>query len=277
MFIKYKNSKIKFFFLRKIYIIFYKTKDIAVYCLTLFLLGLLFYLGNKNLNYNWQLQEIPKFFFTFTENDFQLGVLLKGLKLTLFISFIALILSILIGTVSALLALSHSFSGKIISKFYVGMIRNTPILIQLFIFYYIIAPIFFLDRLWSGILCLSFFEGAYASEIIRGGIRSIAKSQWEAGYSLGLKKRILLQKIILPQTMKIILPPLTNQLIYLIKNSAIVSVIAVLDLVAEGRNLIADNFLSFEVWFTIAIIYFIINMSLSLFIQYLKKNFWKFP
>ena len=276
MFISYQNSKRKIFFLRKIYTIFSKMKDVFIYLTTLFFLGFLFYLGNKSLNYNWQLQKIFQFFFITSEEGLQIGVLLKGLKLTLLISLIALFLSIIIGAVSAFLSLSNSFSGIILSKFYIGIIRNTPVLIQLFIFYYIIAPIFYLDRLWSGILCLSFFEGAYVSEIIRGGIRSISKNQWEAGYSIGLKKKQVRLKIILPQAMKIILPPLTNQLIYLIKNSAIVSVIAILDLVAEGRNLIADNFLSFEVWFTIAFIYFIINISLSFFIRYLKKEFWTF-
>ena len=284
MFGKYNNQKIvefidstrKVFFLRKIYIICAKNKNLIVYFTILFLIGFLFYLGNKNLGYNWQLQQIPKFFAFKTENGWQLGVLSKGLKLTLLISIIALCLSIVIGSVFAILSLSQSFSGKILAKFYVGLIRNTPLLIQLFIFYYILSPIFYLDRLWSGILCLSFFEGAYTAEIIRGGIQSIPKNQWESGYSIGLKKLFVLRKIILPQTVKIILPPLTSQLINLIKNSAIVSVIAILDLVAEGRNLIADTFLSFEVWFTIAFIYFIINISLSFFIQYLKKIFWNF-
>ena len=156
-----------------------------------------------------------------------------------------------------------------------AIIRNTPILIQLFIFYYIFAPVFFLDRLWAAILCLAFFEGAYSSEIIRAGIRSISKSQWEASYSLGMNRKATLIKIILPQSLKIIIPPMTSQMISLIKNSSLVSVIAILDLVAIGRNLIADNFLSFEIWFTIAILYFLINSMLSFLVTYIERKFIK--
>lgn len=270
------DSRKKIFFLKKIYLFFSKNKDLFIYLSFLFFLGFLFYLGNKNLGYNWQLQAIPQFFFQNTQEGWKIGPLLQGLKLTLFISIISLFLSIFIGFFSALLSLSKSFSGVILSKCYVELIRNTPILIQLFLFYYILSPLLSLDRVWTGIICLAFFEGAYSSEIIRGGIQSISKNQWEAGYSVGLKKQYVLWKIILPQAIKIILPPLTNQLISLIKNSAIVSVIAVLDLIAEGRNLIADTFLSFEIWFTIAFIYFIINIILSYSIQHLKKKFWSF-
>ena len=254
-----------------------KKKDLLLYLGILFGIVFLFYLGNKSLGYVWQLEEIPKFFFSNTAEGWQAGVLLKGLRLTLIISVISLVLAIFLGFLSAFFALSNSISGVFFSKVYVELIRNTPILIQLFIFYYIFAPLLGLDRFWAGVLCLSFFEGAYSSEIIRGGIQAIKKGQWEAARSLGLNTKITFLKVILPQAIKIIIPPLTSQLLSLIKNSSIVSVIAILDLVAVGRNLIADTFLVFEVWFTIAIIYFIINFILTFFIRYIEKKYFYSP
>lgn len=253
-----------------------KSQDVIIYIATICIIIFLFYLGNKNLGYNWQIKAIPSYFLIITESGWQIGPLLVGLKITIIISAISLILTVIIGFISAVLSMSNSISGLVISKLYVEIIRNTPILIQLFLFYYILSPIIGLDRFWTAVLCLSFFEGAYSSEIIRGGIQAISKSQWEAGYSLGLNKRITLVKIIMPQSAKIIIPLLTNQFISLIKNSSIVSVIAILDLVAVGRNLIAENFLSFEIWFTIAAIYFILNTVLSLLITYIDKKYFSF-
>ena len=119
---------------------------------------------------------------------------------------------------------------------------------------------------------MSLFEGAYISEIFRAGILSIDKGQWEAAYSLGLKPTHIYSKIILPQAVRRVLPPLTNQAISLIKDSALVSTIAIYDLTMEGRIIISETYLTFEIWFTIALIYLILTVTISLFVKKMEKQ-----
>ncbi|MCK5201354.1 MAG: amino acid ABC transporter permease, partial [Spirochaetales bacterium] len=124
----------------------------------------------------------------------------------------------------------------------------------------------------SAILALSLFEGAYASEIIRGGINAIPKGQWESAYSLGLNSPDTYRYIILPQTLKQVLPPLTGQAVSLIKDSALVSTIAIFDLTMAGQAIISETFLTFEIWFTVALIYLVMTVSISTFVHYLEKR-----
>ena len=130
-----------------------------------------------------------------------------------------------------------------------------------------------MDRLVSAILALSLFEGAYASEIFRAGIVSLHKGQWEAAYSIGLGKLGAYRRVILPQAIRRILPPLASQAISLIKDSALVSTIAIYDLTMQGRAIIADTFLTFELWFTIAAIYLVIAFILSSVVNWLERRF----
>ena len=99
--------------------------------------------------------------------------------------------------------------------------------------------------------------------MLRAGIKAIPQGQWEAARTLGLSRAITLRKVILPQLVRITLPPLTNELVSLIKHSALVSVIAIFDLTNEGRTLVADTFLTFEVWFTVAALYLLLTLTLS--------------
>ena len=112
-------------------------------------------------------------------------------------------------------------------------------------------------------LALSLFEGAYVSEIFRAGIISIEKGQWEAAHSLGLSTVDTYRYIILPQAIKRILPPLTSQAVSLIKDSALVSTIAIYDLTMQAQVIISETFLTFEIWFTVAAIYMILTVTLS--------------
>jgi polar amino acid transport system permease protein len=144
------------------------------------------------------------------------------------------------------------------------VIRNTPLLVQLYLFYFALAPLFGLDRYATGILCLGIFEGAYCSEIIRAGIEAVGRGQWEAARSLGLSTTHIYRLVVLPQAVRLMLPPLTGQTIALVKASAMVSVIAVFDLTTEGRSIIADTFLTFEIWLTVAALYLLVTVTLSL-------------
>jgi len=198
--------------------------------------------------------------------------LIKGLFITLGVSAISLILSFIFGLISALFKISNSVMLRFISSFYVETLRNTPLLIQIFFNYFVISPIFGISPLITAILTLSLFEGAYASEIIRGGINSIPLGQFEAAKSLGLTGYQMYRYIILPQALKNVAPPLASQGISLIKDSSLVSTISVYELTLYGQAIVSETFLSFEVWFTIALIYLTINLILSFGIKIFSKT-----
>ena len=193
--------------------------------------------------------------------------------MTLDISWIAMILTVAIGIGVAILRISDSIVGRAIAWGYVEVIRNTPILIQILIIYFIIGRIFAIPRFWAGVLCLALYEGAFAAEIIRGGIASVRKGQWEASRSLGLSTFDLYRDIVIPQAIPIMLPPLAGVLVNLVKHSAIVSVIAVFDLATQARTVVSDTFLAFEIWFTAAAMYLSVTISLSLFATWLEQHY----
>ncbi len=228
--------------------------------------------GAQGMGYNWQWYRIPRYIYRVIDGEIWPGQLLKGLVVTLEISAVALVLTIGIGLFVAILRRSGSLMGEGVARVYIEAIRNTPLLVQLYIFYFVLAPILGIDRYWTGILCLAIFEGAFAAEIFRAGIEAVPKGQWEAGRSLGLNAAKLYRLIVLPQALRIVLPPTTGLAVSLIKHSAIVSVIAVFDLANEGRNVIADTFLTFEIWLTVAALYLAVTVTLSLGVGFLERR-----
>ena len=147
-----------------------------------------------------------------------------------------------------------------------------PLLIQIFFIYFVLGPALGLERLPAAILALSLFEGAYTSEILRAGIQSVARGQIEAAHSLGLTTFATYRHIILPQALRTVLPPLTSQAISLVKDSALVSTIAIYDLTMQAQAIIAESYLTFEIWFTVAAMYFVIAFLLSMLVGILEKR-----
>jgi len=241
----------------------------------LLLIGLIYWFFNQSvqeMGYHWQWYQIPRYLYIWDEAGFVAGPLLYGLGITIKISAISLVFAFAIGLVTALLRLSNSLPGRVVSRLYLEISRNTPLLIQLFFLYFVMGPILGLDRMWAAVLALSLFEGAYASEIFRSGIVSVEKGQWEASHSLGLSYKHAYRFVVLPQAVRRILPPLANQAISLIKDSALVSTIAVYDLTMEAQALISETFLTFELWFTVALMYLVITVFLSLLVSWLEKR-----
>ena len=232
--------------------------------------------GAGEMHYVWQWHRVPQYIYKVIDGELIFGPLLDGLMVTLELSVYSIVLGLLIGLITAFLRLSDSYSGKLLATVYLELVRNTPLLIQLFVFYFVLGPIFEIDRFWVAVLCISFFEGSFASEIIRGGILSVRKGQVEASESLGLSRAATYRYIILPQALPIILPPLAGILVNLIKHSAIVSVIAVFDLTTSGLDIISETFMAFEIWITVAAIYLVITISLSIVIsrfeRYMKRS-----
>ena len=228
--------------------------------------------GADAMGYRWQWYRIPQYIYKVIDGELIWGPLMHGLFVTLELTAWSLIITVLIGFVAALLRLSNSFVGRGLARVYLELIRNTPLLVQLFLFFYILAPIIGVNRFWTGVLALAFFEGAHAMEIFRAGILSVARGQWEAAHSLGLKTVDTYRYIVVPQALRLVLPPLTSLIINLIKHSAIVSAIAIADLTTEGRNTIAHTFLSFEIWFTVAGMYLVLTVSLSVAVGFLEKR-----
>jgi len=229
--------------------------------------------STKQLGYNWQWYRVPQYLYAVKDGQIFSGPLIDGLMVTLRITGISLLLAFVFGLVTALLRLSNSLIGKIIARVYLEVIRNTPLLVQLFFIYFVLSPVFDISAFTSAVLALSLFEGAYASEIFRAGIVSIHRGQWEAAFSIGLNTSQTYRFIIFPQALRRILPPLTSQAVSLIKDSALVSTIAIYDLTMRGQAIIAETFLVFEVWFTVAAIYLIITLILSITVFYMEKGF----
>ena len=225
-----------------------------------------------NMDYNWQWYRVSEFLFTINNGVLTKGLLLDGLIVTIKISGISLLFTVVIGFSTALLRFSSSpvLNGLVIV--YVETVRNTPLLIQLFMIYFVISPVIGLSPFVSAVTALSLFEGAYASEIIRTGIDRVPSDQWEASWSLGLSTYQGYYKIILPQAMKQILPMLAGQCVSLIKDSALVSTISIFDLTMRGQSIVSNTFLTFEIWFTVALCYFVLTATLSVAISFWERQ-----
>ena len=230
----------------------------------------LIYAGAAAMEYRWQWYRVGPFFYRIVDGEFIAGPLIRGIIVTLQLAGVSSVLAILIGAFTAIGRMSNSIAGRSIATTYLEIIRNTPLLVQLFMFYFVLAPIFGIDRFWAGVLCLAAFEGSFAAEIIRGGIQAVDRGQYEAADATGLSKFDKYFCVILPQALPLILPPLTGLLISLIKHSAIVSVIAVAELTTEGLNLISDTYMAFEIWFIVAGMYLVLTTSLSVLVNILE-------
>ena len=230
----------------------------------------LIYAGAAAMEYRWQWYRVGPFFYRMVDGEFIAGPLIRGIIVPLQLAGVSSVLAILIGAFTAIGRMSNSIAGRSIATTYLEIIRNTPLLVQLFMFYFVLAPIFGIDRFWAGVLCLAAFEGSFAAEIIRGGIQAVERGQYEAADATGLSKFDKYFCVILPQALPLILPPLTGLLISLIKHSAIVSVIAVAELTTEGLNLISDTYMAFEIWFIVAGMYLVLTTSLSVLVNILE-------
>ena len=189
------------------------------------------------------------------------------------LSLYAYLLACALGALVAMLRMSQLLVGSALAVTFLELVRNTPLLVLLYLFYYVLGPIFGLDRYAAAVLCLGVYHAALISEIVRAGCDSVAAGQLQAARSLGMSTRQAYRHIVLPQALKFLLPPMTGEAAHLVKSSAIVSVIAVVEMTATGRNIISETYMSFEIWFTIAALYLIVILLLSMAAAQLEKRF----
>ena len=246
---------------------------LALYLLVMYLLVRVSITGAEAMGYNWQWYRVPDYLYRLTDDGLQWGEISIGLVRTLTLSLQSFALALIGGLLIALLRLSGLVVGTALAAVFLEVVRNMPLLVLLYLFYYVLGPIFGLDRYAASVLCLGVYHAALVSEIFRAGIRAVSAGQWEAAKSVGMSTGQAYRFVILPQTIKFMLPPMTGEAVHMVKSSAIVSVIAVVELTTTGRNIIADTYMSFEIWFTIAAVYLAMTLTLSLFATFLEKRY----
>ena len=251
------------------------------------------------MRYNWQWPVILQYLVRVDGAHWAAGTLMQGFLTTVKLSLWATVLAAFLGTLMGLFRVSHSLFYRLIAGSYVEIVRNLPPLVLVFIVYFFVgerimalfgaeqlvrtappavqeflaflfAPPARLSGFFAGLATLVLYEAAYITEIVRAGIQSIEKGQWEAAHTLGLSRRQQLRFVILPQALQRILPALAGQLISTIKDSAIVSVISIPELTFQGLELMSATYLTFEVWITITALYFLLTFTCSLGVKQLE-------
>ncbi|MBG0789309.1 MAG: amino acid ABC transporter permease [Desulfovibrionaceae bacterium] len=275
--------------------------DAAILAALAGVIGYVVYKAATGLTYHWHWEVIPQFLLYFDESAQSLrpGLLTRGLITTIRLSFWAGIPALIIGTVMGLFRVSPSLFKRQAASAYVGLIRNMPPLVLIFVFYFFIGdqimsllrmddaihgltgtageiaawlfgPVNRLPRFLSALITIALFEAAYIAEIVRAGIESVDKGQWEAAASTGMSRFRTMVHIILPQAMQRMLPALAGQFISTIKDSAIVSVISIEELTFQAQQLMTTTYRSFEIWTTVFVMYFLLTFLCSLAVRKLE-------
>ncbi len=258
---------------------------------------------NDVLVYHWNWTRVLGFIARIDEETGMLvpNLLIEGLLTTLRLAVWSTVFATVIGVVMGYWRRCNTLALRIISRVYVELIRNIPPIVFIFIFYFFISsqlfPLLGLDSLntkgpfmesWvfyfffgdprlfenfiAGVICLAIFEGAYITEIVRAGIQSITKGQWEAARAMGLSHFNILRDIIIPQAVRKILPPLAGQFITLIKDSAIVSLISIQELTFLAIEVASTTTKVFETWILVGVMYFLLCYSFAYLFGYLERR-----
>ncbi|MFI3173005.1 MAG: amino acid ABC transporter permease [Eubacteriales bacterium] len=200
--------------------------------------------------------------------------LVDGFLMTFSISVLSLVVSLIIGVTTAIFQSSKILLLRYWSEGYVTLIRGTPLIMQIYLFFYIVGTAFGIDnRFVCGVLILSIFEGAYIAEIIRGSILSIEASQIEASKAVGFTKKQMIQHVILPQLFARTLPALTGQFASIIKDSSLLSMIAIIELTQTMREISAMNLKLFECYLFLGVLYLCLTLPVSLISKWLEGRF----
>jgi len=236
--------------------------QVIVFWLQLLALFLVFFYS-FDLSYTFIVERLPLLIFT-------------GIGYTLLVSVLSIMIASMIALVGALMRLSKNGAAFAVSTFYVSFFRGTPLLLQVYLIYLGLPQLgIILDAIPSGVIALSLCYGAYMTEIFRSGIQAVPKEQSEAAYALGLKPWQIMLKVVLPQAIRIIIPPTGNNFIAMLKDSSLVSAMGVMELMYLARTLGRSEFKHFEMLITAALIYWFISFLFELLQDRLETHFAK--
>lgn len=205
-------------------------------------------------------------------------LLSQGMKMTIQLTVIAVAVGTVIGLFVSLFRISRFKPFSLLAKFYVDFFRGTPLLVQILLIHQGVPQLIGIKSFspyLSGTIALSLNSGAYIAEIFRAGIKSIHQGQMEAARSLGMTYPQAMIYVILPQAFKRSIPPLGNEFIAMLKDSSLVSIIALQELMMSGRIVVGRSFRYFETWIVVALLYLVMTLTISQFVSYLERVFGK--
>lgn len=197
-----------------------------------------------------------------------------GLQMTVAMTVCALALGIVVGLLTCLFSLSKSKILNLIAGVYLSVIRGTPLMVQATFIYFGISgalqiPI---SKFWAAVIVLMLNSGAYLSEIFRSGINAVNKGQMEAARSLGLPKSVAMRKIILPQAIRMVIPSVANQFIITLKDTSILSVIGITELMFQSKQIVGGNMRAFETYAVVAVWYYVLVVLLTQLFKVLERK-----
>jgi polar amino acid transport system permease protein len=195
-----------------------------------------------------------------------------GILQTFKVTLLSIVFAFIVGLFTGLGRISRIRIINRIATIYVEVIRGIPLLVQLFYIYYALGKIVQVPRLVAAVTAMTVCYGAYMGEIFRAGIQSIPKGQMEAALALGMTRWQAMRRIILPQTIKVVLPPVGNEFIALLKDSSLVSILAVADLLRRGREFASKTFYYFETYTVVALVYLVITLFLSKLVSLMEER-----
>jgi polar amino acid transport system permease protein len=237
---------------------------IAAFAVVFLLVSTVFWFAFSQLQYGWNWHAVWQYRQKF----------LQGWVTTVLVSAAALCLSLLIGVFFAFARRSSLLPLRYLAMLYIEGVRGTPLLVQILVFFYVVADAFGVSNRYAvGILTLALFAGAYLSEIIRAGIESVGESQLESAHAIGLTTFQTYRFVILPQVVRRILPPLAGQFASLIKDSSLLSIIAVSEFTLNAQEINSFTFSTLESYLPLAVGYLLLTLPISLFSRYLEQKY----
>ena len=212
-------------------------------------------------------------YFSFADVITFLPNLLHGAVITIVVSLLSFAIAIVAGLVLGIMRISWLLPIRIAAACYIQFIRGTPLLLQLFFIYYVLPyGGVVLSPFVAGVAGLSMNYAAYMAEVFRSGIQAIPKGQWEAASAVGMSRRLMMRRIILPQALRIIIPSIGNFFVSIFKDSALVSVLTLRDLMFSGQLLASSTFKHFEIFGMVAVIYFAISYPAAKLVEYIEAR-----
>jgi len=212
--------------------------------------------------------------FEFGWVDESLPIFFRATFLTIQLLLWSAVISVGIGLLAGQMLLSKSFFIRIPARLYVDTFRLTPMLFQIVVVFFLVPILFDINvpAFSSGVIALSLNYGAFFSEVFRAGVQSIEKGQWEAAQSMGISKTRTLVRIIYPQALQRMLPPIGNMVISLTKDTSLVSIIGVAELFNTAQNVGASSFRQIEVLLLVSLFYLVINLPIALMVERMNKR-----